>query len=618
MTTALRRRAPPRRAVPPAAVAARHAAARRAHQPSRRRIRRVARAIPRGSIRAPSSRSRTIATSSTTSPAGSSSSTAATAFPGRATTPPGSSRRSSGSPSEEKQQEGLRKHARDASSNGCARIPKARQAKSKARLQRFEELASREFQERNETNEIYIPPGPRLGDLVIEAQDLRKAYGDRLLFDNLNFSLPAGRHRRHHRPERRRQDHAVPHAHRARRKPDAGEIRIGPSVQLAYVDQSRAVARRHEDRLAGDLRRPRHDQGRQLRDALARLCRPLQLPRHAAAAVIGELSGGERNRVHLAKVLKPAATCCCSTSRPTTSTSRRCARSKRRCSASRAARSSSRTIAGSSTASRPTSSRSRATARWSGSRATTRSTWRTCKRRKGEDADQPHRHPVQAAAPMKARDVAFADLRQGDCPLGHRTWPSASTRRDACTTTRRAASPSTVRTASVLAHISPVSVPDFNVLQQHKPAQVGLVYRCPPATRRCSCASRSSSTAATASSSRRISSSSSAPGEKFKFNYLPEDVEALLPGGLRLLTASLLQRLRLDVPARRAAHLRRPRRGQQAASSSTRSPTSAELAEIDEETFAVVKQVLFDARRARARQPAGDRHLSRRRCCSRC
>src|SRR4029079_9041911 len=70
--------------------------------------------------------------------------------------------------------------------------PKARQAKSKARLARYEELASREFQERNETNEIYIPPGERLGDLVIQAKGLSKSYGDRLLIDNLNFNLPAG------------------------------------------------------------------------------------------------------------------------------------------------------------------------------------------------------------------------------------------------------------------------------------------------------------------------------------------------------------------------------------------------------------------------------------------
>src|ERR1043165_6270818 len=70
--------------------------------------------------------------------------------------------------------------------------PKARQAKSKARLARFEELQSQEFQKRNETNEIYIPPGPHLGDLVIEAENLKKSFGDRVLFDNVSFRLPRG------------------------------------------------------------------------------------------------------------------------------------------------------------------------------------------------------------------------------------------------------------------------------------------------------------------------------------------------------------------------------------------------------------------------------------------
>ena len=103
--------------------------------------------------------------------------------------------------------------------------PKARQAKSKARLARFDELASRSIQTRNETNEIYIPPGPRLGDLVIEAEGLRKAYGDKLLFDGLRLQAAAGRHRRRDRPERRRQDDALPHADRDRRSPTPGRCR---------------------------------------------------------------------------------------------------------------------------------------------------------------------------------------------------------------------------------------------------------------------------------------------------------------------------------------------------------------------------------------------------------
>jgi ATPase subunit of ABC transporter with duplicated ATPase domains len=92
---------------------------------------------------------------------------------------------------EERTNEGLRKQL--ATELEWVRTsPKGRRAKNKARVARYEELSSREFQERNETNEIYIPPGERLGDLVIEASGLSKSYGDRLLIDNLNFRLPAG------------------------------------------------------------------------------------------------------------------------------------------------------------------------------------------------------------------------------------------------------------------------------------------------------------------------------------------------------------------------------------------------------------------------------------------
>src|SRR5262249_15997273 len=92
---------------------------------------------------------------------------------------------------EEREREALRKTL-ERELEWVRQNPKARQAKSKARLARYEELASREFQERNETNEIYTPPGERLGDLVIEVKNLRKAYGDRLLIDNLSFNLPRG------------------------------------------------------------------------------------------------------------------------------------------------------------------------------------------------------------------------------------------------------------------------------------------------------------------------------------------------------------------------------------------------------------------------------------------
>jgi hypothetical protein len=88
---------------------------------------------------------------------------------------------------------------------------KGRQAKSKARLARFEELSDVEYQRRNETNEIFIPVAERLGNEVIEFKGVTKSFGDRVLIDNLSFKVPAGRHRRHHRPQRRRQVDAVPH-----------------------------------------------------------------------------------------------------------------------------------------------------------------------------------------------------------------------------------------------------------------------------------------------------------------------------------------------------------------------------------------------------------------------
>ncbi len=98
---------------------------------------------------------------------------------------------------------------------------KGRQAKSKARLARFEELSDVDYQKRNETNEIFIPVAERLGNEVIEFENVTKSFGDRLLIDNLSFKVPAGRHRRHHRPQRRRQVDAVPH------DPGQGEARLG-------------------------------------------------------------------------------------------------------------------------------------------------------------------------------------------------------------------------------------------------------------------------------------------------------------------------------------------------------------------------------------------------------
>jgi energy-dependent translational throttle protein EttA len=181
--------------------------------------------------------------------------------------------------------------------------PKARQAKSKARLQRYEELASQEFQKRNETNEIYIPPGDRLGDLVIEAKDLRKAYGDRLLTERLSFNLPAGGIVGIIGPNGAGKT-TLFRMLAGMEKPDSGEIRIGPSVKLAYVDQSRQALNDKNtvwQEISGGLDIIKvGNYETSSRSYVGRF----NFKGVQQQQFIGDLSGGERNRVHLAKVLK--------------------------------------------------------------------------------------------------------------------------------------------------------------------------------------------------------------------------------------------------------------------------------------------------------------------------
>ncbi len=181
--------------------------------------------------------------------------------------------------------------------------PKGRRAKSKARLQRFEELNSQEHQKRNETHEIFIPPGPRLGEQVIEAENLNKGFGDRLLIDNLSFKVPpsaivgviggngAGKT-------------TLFRMLTGQEQPDSGEIRLGSTVELACVDQSR-------DSLDGD---------KTVWEEIADGQEFIQVGnfKTQSRAYVGrfnfrgsdqqkrvkDLSGGERNRVHLAKLLR--------------------------------------------------------------------------------------------------------------------------------------------------------------------------------------------------------------------------------------------------------------------------------------------------------------------------
>jgi ATP-binding cassette ChvD family protein len=181
--------------------------------------------------------------------------------------------------------------------------PKARQAKSKARLKRYEELASQEYQKRNETKEIYIPPGPRLGELVIEVTGLRKGFGDRLLIENLGFSFPRGAIVGVIGPNGAGKTTLFRMLY-GEEKPDAGEIRIGDTVQMAYVDQSRQslpadktvweVISDGQDiiKVSGYETPSRAYVGR------------FNFKGPQQQQPVGELSGGERNRVHLARLLR--------------------------------------------------------------------------------------------------------------------------------------------------------------------------------------------------------------------------------------------------------------------------------------------------------------------------
>jgi energy-dependent translational throttle protein EttA len=203
---------------------------------------------------------------------------------------------------EEREQEALRK-ALAHELEWVRQNPKARQAKSKARLQRYEELASREFQQRNETNEIYIPPGERLGDLVIAVAGLRKGYGERLLIDKLDFNLPRGGIVGIIGPNGAGKTTLFRMLSGAE-QPDAGEVRIGPTVQLAYVDQSRQSL---DDRktvwqeISGGLETIKvGPYETSSRGYVGRF----NFKGTQQQQLVGALSGGERNRVHLAKVLR--------------------------------------------------------------------------------------------------------------------------------------------------------------------------------------------------------------------------------------------------------------------------------------------------------------------------
>ncbi|ABI57440.1 energy-dependent translational throttle protein EttA [Alkalilimnicola ehrlichii MLHE-1] len=181
--------------------------------------------------------------------------------------------------------------------------PKGRQAKSKARLARFEELQSQEFQKRNETQELYIPPGPRLGNKVIIADGVSKAFGDQLLYEDLSFNLPPGGIVGIIGPNGAGKT-TLFRMITGQDEPDSGRIEVGDTVELAYVDQSR-------DSLDGSK-----TVWEEISDGLDIIkVGKYETPSRAYVGrfnfkgsdqqkYIGDLSGGERNRVHLAKLLR--------------------------------------------------------------------------------------------------------------------------------------------------------------------------------------------------------------------------------------------------------------------------------------------------------------------------
>src|SRR6476469_10239951 len=180
--------------------------------------------------------------------------------------------------------------------------PRARQSKSKARIQKYEELASESREERIAQNEIVIPPAPRLGNDVVIADGIAKAYGDKVLFDSLSFSLPRGGIVGVIGPNGAGKT-TLFRMIVGSEKPDAGSLKIGDTVQLAYVDQDRGLddSKTVYDEVSGGL------------DTIQVGKREINTRGYLSSfnfrgsdqqKSVGKLSGGERNRLHLAKLLK--------------------------------------------------------------------------------------------------------------------------------------------------------------------------------------------------------------------------------------------------------------------------------------------------------------------------
>ena len=203
----------------------------------------------------------------------------------------------------EEKQESARMRAMKEELEWVRANPKGRQAKSKARIQRFEELSSSDYQQRNETREIYIPPGPRLGKQVVAFENVTKSFGDRLLIEDLNFNLPPGGIIGVIGPNGAGKTTLFRMIVDSE-KPDSGTITVGSTVEVAYVDQFR------------DDLDPKKNVWEEISDGQDLItvgtyevssrayCGRLNFKGGDQQKLVGELSGGERNRLHLAKLLK--------------------------------------------------------------------------------------------------------------------------------------------------------------------------------------------------------------------------------------------------------------------------------------------------------------------------
>ena len=203
----------------------------------------------------------------------------------------------------EEKQENARIRAMKAELEWVRSNAKGRHAKSKSRLNRYEELASQDYQRRNETQDLFIPPGERLGDLVIEATDIKKGFGDQLLVENMSFNLPRGGIVGIIGPNGAGKS-TLFRMLVGEEQPDSGELRIGPTVKLAYVDQSRDAL---------DSKKTVWEEISDGQDIIT--IGKYAVPSRSYVGrfnfkgsdqqkFVGDLSGGERNRVHLAKLLR--------------------------------------------------------------------------------------------------------------------------------------------------------------------------------------------------------------------------------------------------------------------------------------------------------------------------